>query len=97
MQITGSVSKDGKKINGDLAYYNSLKEPIDPAHPNGRYKVTFLIEFKQTPVVVATSDGGVRGCSIIVVKTTQQYFIVESRSYDTNGLEDSGFYFIAVV
>lgn len=97
MQISGSVSKDGKKSNGDLAYFDSHREAIDAEHSNGRYKVTFLVEFRQTPVVVASGDGGIKGCSIVVVKITQKYFIVESRSYDTNGLEDSGFNFIAVV
>ena len=97
MQIVGSVSKDGKKSNGDLAYYNSHREAIDTIHLNGRYKITFLIELPQTPVVVASGDGGRRGCSITVVNITPQSFIVESRSYDTNGLEDSGFNFIAVV
>ncbi len=89
--IAGSVLPDGNLQFGDRTEFKSGKEKT------GVYTITFIKPYPNTPVIVATSDGGERGCRIDIKNVNSVTCKLESRSYDTNALCDSGFNFIALL
>ena len=89
--IAGSVLPDGNPQFGDKSEFRSGRVST------GVYAITFTKPYSNTPVVVATSDGGERGCRMCIRTVNGFTCTFESRSYDTNALSDSGFNFIALL
>ena len=89
--MAGRVNQNGTIVGGTET---DLWEPDKKG--TGVYEIDFNPNLPFTPVVVASTDGGDRGCNIRVKYVSGTKFRIEGRRYHDHGLADISFDFIVV-
>jgi len=86
----GHVNPTGEKVSWAGVGFSVIR------NGTGQYTVSLAKPCESSPVVVATTEGGTRGCRALVNKTRPNSFVVETREYDGNGLSDDAFFFVVI-